>query len=94
MQDPAPILKNVFMIALGVDSIDGTILEHRINEVSSKLLKTNKNNGFKAQKKSLQISSFEHLTNISPGLATYLDYFCYNKNDTHYQLEHQRYNST
>ena len=41
MQDPAPILKNVFMVALGVDSIDGTILEHRINEVSSKLLKTN-----------------------------------------------------
>lgn len=36
-KNPATILKNVFSIVLGVTSIEGTILERRIDEISAKI---------------------------------------------------------
>ena len=36
LQDPSPLLKEIFKLAFSVDSLEGTILERRIDEVSNR----------------------------------------------------------
>jgi len=89
MQNPAPILNNIFEFVFSVSTLDGTILQRRINEVSASIEHQFNQSNQKLQSSSsiLQKKQLAYKANgfynaeqiqfMLSKLANYLDFFGY-----------------
>ena len=95
LQNPAPILKDVFKVALNVESIEGTILERRIEEVSARVQLINNSKAMGTPKvKSVDFFSIDQLQTLNNDMFDYLNFFKYDQQRQGSGPEHMRNYST
>ena len=92
LQNPTPILMDVFKIVLGVNSLEGTIIERRIEEVSARVQQAQKAKASVAN--SADLFDSDQLQLLKNDMSEYLDFFKYKQPYMTAGYDHHRFNST